>query len=98
LSSYETQIGALRTARDAARSAGSQVSKIDLADAVADAGTAMPGAQMVQSLTTLGNSWRGDLSGWVSQAEGYAESLSTAAEGYAANEQAAIAAFRVEAE
>jgi hypothetical protein len=94
LSSYETQIGALRKACDAARSAGSQVSKIDLADAVTAAGTAMPGAQVAQSFTTLGNSWRGDLSGWVSQAESYADSLTTAADRYAANEQAAIADFR----
>lgn len=95
MSSYETQIGELRKASDAAKSAGGQVAKIDLADAVADAGTAMPGGQVVGSFTRLGNAWRGDLAGWVSQAEGYADSLTTAADRYAANEQAAAADFRV---
>jgi hypothetical protein len=95
LSSYETQIGALRKAGDATKSASGQVAKIDLADAVADAGTAMPGGQAAGAFTTLGNAWRGDLAGWIAQAEGYADALTTAAERYAANEQAAAADFRV---
>jgi hypothetical protein len=79
LSGYETQIEALRKVGKAARSAGREVSGVDLAGAVADAGSAMPGAQSVQSFTTLGNAWRGDLAGWVAQAERYADGLTAAA-------------------
>jgi hypothetical protein len=91
LSGYETQIEALRKAGEAARTAGNQVSGMDLADAVAAAGSAMPGAPAVQSFTVLGDAWRGDLAGWVAQAEGYADDLDTAANRYTVNEGAAVA-------
>ncbi|WP_246258127.1 LppA family lipoprotein [Amycolatopsis anabasis] len=61
MSEYEAQIAALRHAANAARSAGEQVSGVDLAGAIAEAGTALPGAQTARSFTTLGNAWRGDL-------------------------------------
>ncbi|WP_020669315.1 hypothetical protein [Amycolatopsis nigrescens] len=93
MSGYEAQIQALRTAAEAARSAGRQVSGVDLAGAITGAASAMPGSQTAKTCGTLGNSWRGDLSGWVAQADGYANDLSIAADGYAANEEAAAAAF-----
>lgn len=89
LNGYQTQIDALRSAAEAARSASEQVSGVNLAEAVAEAGTGMPGARCVQSFETLGNSWRGDLAGWVSQADGYADALVAAADKYTANEDAA---------
>lgn len=94
LGGYQTQIEALRSAAGAARSAGEQVSGVNLSETVAEAGTGMPGARCVRSFETLGNAWRGDLSGWVSQADGYADALVAAADKYAANEDAAADDFR----
>lgn len=86
---YQAQIEALRSAAEAARSAGEQVFGVDLAGSLGQAGEGMPGARSVQSFETLGNAWKGDIEGWTSQAEGYAEALDAAADTYSANEDAA---------
>lgn len=91
---YQAQIDALRDAAKAATSAGEQVSGVDLAGAVGEAGAGMPGARCVRSFETLGTAWRGDISGWVSQAEGYAQALTSAADNYTDNEDAAESDFR----
>lgn len=85
---YHAQIDALRDAAKAAESAAEQVSDIDLASALGEAGDGMPGARCVQSFRTLGNAWQGDISDWTSQAHRYADAV-TAADQYSENEQAA---------
>lgn len=90
---YQAQIDALRDAAKAAASAGEQVSGVDLAGAVGEAGAGMPGAHCVRSFQTLGNAGRGDISGWVSQAQGYAQALTSAADNYRENEAAAESDF-----
>ena len=89
VSGYQAQIEALRSAAEAARSAGEQVSGVDLAGSLGQAGAGMPGARSVQSVETLGNAWNGDIESWTSQADGYAAALDAAAETYSANEDAA---------
>lgn len=93
MSGYGVQIQALRQAGKAASSAGDQVKDVDLPGAIGHAASAMPGSTSAQSFSTLGNAWRGHLSGWVAQAEGYASALSSSADVYAANEAAAKASF-----
>ncbi|MQA61376.1 MAG: hypothetical protein GEU86_07730 [Actinophytocola sp.] len=87
--SHEVQIKALREAARAAGSAADQVSKIDLAAAVAAAGEGMPGSRSASSLSNIASRWSDDVSRWVSQANGYAQALTTAADRYAADEAAA---------
>lgn len=91
---YQAQIDALRDAAKAAASAADQVSGVDLASAVGEAPTGMRGARCVRSFQTLGIAWRGDISGWVSQAQGYAQALTSAADNYHENEAAAESDFR----
>lgn len=86
---YQAEIDALRLAAEAAGSAGEQVSGVDLAGSLGQAGSGMPGARSGQSFETLGNAWRGDIEGWVSQAKSYADALTSAADTYSANESAA---------
>lgn len=90
---YAAEIGSIRSAAEAARSAGEQAAAVDLAQAIADAGTALPGARAVRSFGTLGNAWRGDIAGWSAQAQGYAENLAGAADRYAASEASARSDF-----
>lgn len=90
---YQAQIAGLRSAAKAADSAAEQVSGIDLAGAIGEAADGMPGSRCVQSFNPLGNAWRGDIAGWVSQASGYADALTAAADTYSANEDAAANDF-----
>lgn len=91
---YQAKIDDLRRAAKAAGSAGEQVAEVDLAGAIGHAADGMPGARCVRLFATLGNAWRGDIAGWVSQANGYAEALTAAAETYSSNEDAASDDFR----
>lgn len=86
---YRAQIEELRKAAKAARSAGEQASGMDLAAAIDEAGAGMPGARSVQSFATVGEAWRNDIAGWVTQVEGYADALTTAADNYESNESVA---------
>ncbi|MGH3952305.1 MAG: type VII secretion target [Pseudonocardiaceae bacterium] len=93
MNGYQAQIDALRSAAKATRSAAEHVSGVDLPGAVSEAGAGMPGARSVRSFSTLGNAWRADIEGWVTQAEGYADALTTAAGNYSSNEDAAAHDF-----
>lgn len=86
---YQAEIDALRSAAEAASSAAEQVSGVDLAGAVGEAGAGMPGARCVQAFERLGSSWKSEIDGWVAQADGYAKALTGAADHYGGNEQAA---------
>lgn len=92
---YQAKIDDLRRAAKAAGSAGEQVAEVDLPGAIRNAVDGMPGARCVRSLETLGNAWRGDIAGWVSQAKDYAEALTAAAQTYSSNEDAASDDFRI---
>lgn len=83
------QIAALRDAAAASASAAEQVAEVDLAGAISEAGTGVPGARAVQSFTTVGDNWRTDISSWVGWAEEYATALNSSADGYASDEAAA---------
>lgn len=49
----------------------------------------MPGARAVQSFTTVGDTWRTDISSWVGWANEHAGALNRSADGYASDEAAA---------
>ncbi|MEQ7124916.1 type VII secretion target [Actinopolymorpha sp. B11F2] len=94
---YQTQIGALRDAAEAAESAGEQVTAVGLADAIDDAATGVPGGRSVAALGALGKAWTDEIAWWVGQAAGYAKALRSAADNYETHEDAAardLSAYR----
>ncbi len=93
MTGYRAEIGALRTAAAAVRKASEQVSAVDLAGAVRGAAAGMPGSRCVQSFDAVSKTWQSALTGWVKQADDYADALNSAADDYSANEDAASAAF-----
>lgn len=92
-SEYQAQIDDLRAAAKAATSVSEQVSAIDLAGAIDEAGSGVPGAQCVTSFTRLGEAWREHVKNWRSLADRYATALTTAADTYTRNEDAAAEDF-----
>lgn len=93
MAGYQTEIDALRAAAKAVRKASEQVSDVDLAGAIRSAGDGMPGARCVRSFDAVSTTWHSALTGWVKQADDYADALNKAADDYSANEDAASAAF-----
>ncbi|MGC7095642.1 type VII secretion target [Amycolatopsis lurida] len=90
---YEVQLEALRRAALAADSAAEQVSAADLASALGEAVAGLPGARCARAVEAVGEAWRGDLADWASQARGYGQSLTGAADGYARNDAAVAQDF-----
>jgi hypothetical protein len=82
-------IEALRTAGKAAISAGEQAGTVDLVGTTAGVPGALPGSRSAQAATTLANAWQTRIKGWSTEADAHGRNMNTAADYYAANEEAA---------
>lgn len=91
---YEVVIEAMRKASTAAGDAAAAAGKVDLGGAVDDVDTAMPGSTSGPAADALAKTWADQVKAWSTDADGYAKDLSTAADHYAANEEAAKADFQ----
>jgi hypothetical protein len=91
---YEVVIEAMRKASAAAADSATQAGKVQLGGAIDDVGTAMPGSTSAGAAEQLATTWSNQLKTWNSDADGYAKDLSTAADHYAASEEAAKADFQ----
>jgi hypothetical protein len=86
---YQVEIGAIRKAAHSAASAGEQAGKVDLASAVGPVGGALPGSRSSQAIGTLSSAWTTLVKHWSTDAQAYADGLSTAADNYTASDDAA---------
>jgi hypothetical protein len=91
---YEVVIEAMRKASAASGDAATAAGKVDLGGAVDDIDTAMPGSTSGPAADALATMWTDQVKTWSADAGGYAKDLSTAADHYAANEEAAKADFQ----
>ncbi|MET0238154.1 MAG: hypothetical protein ABW224_26170 [Kibdelosporangium sp.] len=91
---YEVVIEAMRKASTAAGDAAAAAGKVDLGGAVDDVDTAMPGSTSAGAAEALATAWREQIKTWSSDADGYAKNLASAADHYAASEEAAKADFQ----
>ncbi|WP_083752601.1 hypothetical protein [Actinosynnema sp. ALI-1.44] len=91
---YDVVIDSLRKASAAAGDAAEQSGKVQLGAALDDVGPAMPGSRSGPAAATLATAWDGLVKSWSTDAKAYGENLSTAADHYAANEEAAAADFQ----
>lgn len=86
---YRAEIGAIRKAARSASSAGEQARGVDLAGSIARVAGALPGSRSSQAVGTLSSAWTALVKSWATDAQGYADGLSAAADRYLANEDAA---------
>ena len=91
---YEVVIEAMRRASAAAADSAAQAGGIGLGAAVDDVDSAMPGSTSAGAAEKLAGTWRNQLTTWSTDTDGYATDLSTAADHYAASEDAARADFQ----
>nr|WP_083467426.1 hypothetical protein [Kibdelosporangium sp. MJ126-NF4]CEL23549.1 hypothetical protein [Kibdelosporangium sp. MJ126-NF4]CTQ89163.1 hypothetical protein [Kibdelosporangium sp. MJ126-NF4] len=91
---YEVVIDSLRKASAAAGDAASQSGKVELGASIDDVGPAMPGGRSGAAAASLATAWTSLVKSWSSDAAAYGGNLSTAAEHYATNEEAAKADFQ----
>jgi hypothetical protein len=90
---FEVEIKDLRDSAKAAREAASAVGKVTPGASLRGAKTSIPGASSVATLEQVATSWGTELADWVQAANGYAKTLEDNAAQYAADDQAAKAAF-----
>jgi hypothetical protein len=91
---YEVVIEEMRKASAAATDAATQASKVQLGAAIDDVGPAMPGSTSGPAAASLAKVWTDQLKTWSSDTADYGKGLSTAADYYAANEEAAASDFQ----
>ncbi|MGH4014707.1 MAG: hypothetical protein ACRDSL_12435 [Pseudonocardiaceae bacterium] len=93
MSGYEADIGQLRRSAAAATSVGEQASGIDLGGGVSGVATGLPGSESAAAAANLAGAWEGRLGTWAADIRAFGESVSAAADGYAASDEAAEDAF-----
>lgn len=93
LSGYEADIEKLRRSADAATAVGEQAGDIGLGESVNPVSTRLPGSESAIVATKLAGAWEQRLGTWAADIRGFGESVSAAADGYAASEEAAEEAF-----
>ncbi|MGH3928867.1 MAG: hypothetical protein ACRDTF_02690 [Pseudonocardiaceae bacterium] len=93
MSGYEADIEQLRRSADAATSVGEQASEIGLGESVNSVLTGLPGSESAAVATRLAGAWKERLDTWAADIRGFGESVSAAANGYAASDEAAEEAF-----
>lgn len=93
LSGYEADIEQLRQSAGAATSVGEQAGGIGLGASVNTVPTGLPGSESAAAATTLAGAWEERLSTWAADIRKFGESVSAAADGYAASDEAAKEAF-----
>jgi predicted alpha/beta hydrolase len=86
---YEVVIAELRTAGDAAASAGEQAGSVDLAAGIAGVSGALPGSRSAHVAASLGGTWQERITQWSGEAKRHGQNLTSSAHLYSANEQAA---------
>ncbi|GAB3450267.1 hypothetical protein [Actinophytocola sediminis] len=95
MAGYEVEIAEIRTAADGARSAGEQASSVEVNSAVAAVPTGLPGSRSGPAITKWADHFTTRrCRNWGTWATGHADRLTTTADEYAANEQAATEAFK----
>ena len=91
---YEVEIAALRTAADAADSAGQQVREVKAGAAVTEVPAARPGSGTTSAITDWAETFDLErLEAWAAAAIEHGRRLTESADLYAENEEAAAAAF-----
>ncbi|RSM75865.1 hypothetical protein DMH04_37685 [Kibdelosporangium aridum] len=91
---YAVIIDEIRRASTAADDAAEIASKVDVAGAIGPVGQALPGSKSADSVNRLMPYWKNEVTSWTADAKAYAANLSSAADRYEQNEQAAAADFR----
>lgn len=89
MSGFEVVIEALRKAGKAATSAGEQAAAVDLGGTLSGVPGALPGSRSAEVAPRTATAWRSQIKGWSEQAGEHGRLLNTAADHYAANEEAA---------
>lgn len=90
---YEADIDQLRRSADAATSVGEQAGGIGLGESVSSVATGLPGSESAVVATTLSSAWEERLGTWAADIRRFGESVSAAADGYAASDETAEQAF-----
>jgi hypothetical protein len=86
---FDVVIEELRKTGKAATSAGEQVGTVDLGGAVSGVADALPGSRSAGAVARTAAKWRAEIKNWSGHAADHGRSLNTAADYYAANEDAA---------
>jgi hypothetical protein len=86
---FEADIAGLRKAADASRSAGDQARRINLADGPAGIAQGMPGSVSATKSGPLAEAWRTRLTAWADDVGRFGDNLSSTADLYQANDEAA---------
>jgi hypothetical protein len=86
---YEVLIAELRRAGDAAVNAGEQASTVDLASSISAVSVALPDSRSAQVAAGLAGRWREWIAEWSAKARQHGQDMSSSADLYSANEEAA---------
>lgn len=87
------QIGALRAAAEAAGSAADQARVVDPGTGLEAIATALPGGVAAANAPTLASTFNERGKGWAGEIDRWSESITSAANAYAKNEDSAKRAF-----
>ncbi|UVS81677.1 hypothetical protein [Actinokineospora sp. UTMC 2448] len=97
MSGYEVVLDQLTAAGDAAVGAGDQAGRVDLAEAVADVPSALPGARSAAAIGQVADLWAGQVAAWRDAARALGEQMREAARAYADSDADAERDLRVPA-
>ena len=90
---YEVEIGQLRDASKAARSAADQAGAVHPGSGLGAIAAALPGGDAAKSAPTLASTFDERATGWAGEIDRWSETVTSAAKTYSDNEDAAERAF-----
>jgi hypothetical protein len=90
---YEVEIGQLRNASSAAGSAADQARAVQPGSGLGAVAAALPGGDAAKSAPTLASTFDERATGWAGEIDRWSDTVSSAANTYAENEDAAERAF-----
>ncbi|MDG4825177.1 hypothetical protein O7635_25295 [Asanoa sp. WMMD1127] len=93
MSGFEVQIGQLRAAAKAAGSAADQAKVVEPGTGLDAVATALPGGVAATTAPTLASTFNERATGWAGEIDRWSESVTSNADAYAENEDAAKVAF-----